>query len=248
MITVVTRGASGTALRRGAASELRRLGGDPLLWAVVPLALLSAVSLIASLPSAVRSAPEAAVDALSATLGESLLGGFLLIGAVLGALGVALSDRAGVLAREHLFTSSAVLFGARSVSAAMSAAAFGTVSIAVVQITFAAFAGRALFSWQTAASAVAATAAAGLWGYLIGLLVRSPVLVLFVVPVTLSPALFLGDVAPELARLLPFRALRAATGVSAADLDQPIGAAVVLAWLAILAGAAITVLRRRDRL
>ncbi|GAA1139614.1 hypothetical protein GCM10009651_24540 [Microbacterium natoriense] len=233
---------------RGVSAELRRLRGDPLPWVFLPVALLSALSIAASLPSDVRSAPPAVVDALGATMSASLVGGLVVLAAVLGALGTALADRSGVLARDHLFTSGVVVLGSRAVSAVASTLLFGMFGIAMIEAAFLLVTGRALLSVPEAAAAVGILAAAGLWGYLVGVLVRSPVLVLFVVPATLSPALLLSDAAPDVARILPLSALLSAAGLADGGLAAPVASLVATGWAVALAAVVVLVLRRRDRL
>ncbi|WP_435746680.1 hypothetical protein [Microbacterium sp. PMB16] len=234
---------------RAFAAEWRRLRGDFLPWAFLPLALLSALSLAASLPTDLRSAPPAVIDIVGAGLRESLFGGLLMIAAVLGALGITLADRAGVLAREQVFTSPILSFASRAASSAIASAFFGAFGVAVVQTVFLTLSGAPLLTLTTAMTATAATAGAGLWGYLVGILIRSPILVLFVVPATLMPALVLVDLLPDVAAVLPLPALLAAAGVSGAKrVGTGEGIAVSLVWLVALAVVAVIVLRRRDRL
>ncbi|MDQ0728586.1 hypothetical protein [Microbacterium sp. W4I20] len=238
----------GSLIARGVAAEWRRLRGDLLPWAFLPLALLSALSLAASLPPDLRAAPPAIIESLGAALATSLFGGLFMIAAVLGALGVALADKTGVLAREQLFTSPIVSFAARAGSSVVATAFFGAFGVAVVQVAFLALAGETLLTALEAASVVAATAGAGLWGYFVGILVRSPILVLFIVPATLMPALVLAEVVPDVAAALPLSALLAMSGMDADGLGLGAGTTATLAWLAALAAVVVVVLRRRDRL
>lgn len=234
---------------RGLAAEMRRVRGDPMPWAFFPLALLAAGSVLASLPDGIRTAPPGAVRSLGEVLGASACGGLLMIAAVLGALALAAADRGGVLAREHLFHTGAVVLGGRALSTLLVTAVFGAVGAGAINAVFLAAAGEVMLSLPVAVGVVLASSAAGLWGHLLGILVRSPIVVLFVVPLTLSPGAVIANTAPAIADVLPLQALIAAAGLSIdSGLDRVAAAGVVLTWLVALAAAAVIVTGHRDRL
>lgn len=215
-------------LRHGFAAELRRVRGDALPWAFLPLAGLGvaslAVSLVASLPQGLRSAPASAVEGFRAELSTSAFSGLLVITSVLVAVGVTLADRGGVLARDQLFCSAGVVFAARAISMAFVSALFGLVSVLLVEATFLVATGAHLLSAETATRTIAAFVGAGIWGYLVGVLTRKPILVLFIVPATLMPAMLLAEAAPTIA------------------------AAAMVAWILALGIVAALSVRYRDRL
>ncbi|MBO9625499.1 MAG: hypothetical protein J7484_03890 [Microbacterium sp.] len=231
---------------RGAAAEFRRLRGDPLLWALLPLALLSGLSMLATLPPDLGEAPTTVVDAIGTALVASVVAGQLMIAAVLGALGVTVADRTGMLARTHLYTSAAVVFGARASSTMLVAFVFGAMSAAVVQTVFFATTGQALMGLGTAVLTAVASAASGLWGFLIGVLVRNPILALFVVPATLAPGMLLAERMPEVAESLPLGSMLVLADAGTAE--PWTGAALTAGWVLLLCTATAGVLLRRDRL
>ncbi|MGH3690381.1 MAG: hypothetical protein ACRDT7_09510 [Microbacterium sp.] len=235
-------------VRRGFAAEFRRMRGASLPWVFLPLALLSALSLVLSSPPGLRAAPGTVIETFGAELSASAFSGLIVISAVLGALGVTLADRTGVLAREQVFGASAVVFGARAVSTVLTSLVSGAVGILIVEVAFRAISGAQLLTLPDAVRTAVALAGAGLWGFLIGVLVRSPILVLFVVPATLMPALLLADIAPAVADVLPMQALLSSAGLSDGGLWGGGAAAVMTSWVLVLALVAAFVVRRRDRL
>jgi hypothetical protein len=235
-------------IARTIASESRRVRGDPLPWAFLPVIPVLLVSLLASLPSDLRIAPTSVIVALAAELSASVFSLLLLVVAVLGALGVTLADKAGVLAREELFGTAAGVFGARASSSVLTSLLFGAVGIVALETAFAVAYGHVLLPTATAMRTLAAMAAAGLWGHLVGVLIRSPILVLFVVPATLMPAALLADVAPALADVLPMQTFLSSAGLAPEGLGGAASAVTASAWLLVLGAAALLALRRRDRL
>ena len=235
-------------LTRAIAAELRRVRGDPVPWAFLPVILLLVGSLLASLPAEIGVAPTHAITALAAELSASVFSSLLLVVAVLGALGVTLADKAGVLAREQLFGTAAVVFSARASTSVLTSLLFGAVGIIAVETVFLVASGQVLLPTATAVRTLASIVAAGLWGYLVGVLIRSPILVLFVVPATLVPAALLADVAPALADVLPMQTLLSSAGLAREGLGGPASAATAFAWLLVIGAAAVLVVRRRDRL
>jgi len=235
-------------MARGLAAEFRRAAGDVMLWAFLPVALLPALVLLAALPPDLRSAPVGAVGEIGKGIGESLVSNVLVIVAIMGAIGVTTAQRTGVLPRELIFSSWPIVLGCRALSSTVSALLLGAVSVGVMEVTFLAMTGQPIFSLPVALSTVAVTGSAGLWGFLLGVLIRNPLLVLFVVPATLIPALAIADAAPAVADFLPLRAQMAATGLAQTGADAGAATAVLLAWLTALGAVVALVLRRQDRL
>lgn len=246
---------------RGLSAELRRVRGDPVPWVFLPLALLAAGSVLASLPDGIRSAPPDAVRALGEVLGASAAAGLLMIAAVLGGLAVALADRGGVLARGQLFHDLGVVLAARGLSTLLVTGVFGGVGAGAANAVFLAATGGVLLPLPVLAGVVLAAGAAGVWGHLLGILVRSPLIVMFVVPLTLSPGALLADAAPAIAAVLPLQALVAAAGLST---DGALGGGpgggsgggmaplaaigVTSIWLVALTTVVVIATRHRDRL
>lgn len=229
-------------------AEWRRFAHDPLPLAFLPVTLLLAGGLAATLPADLRSAPPVVIDMVAEPLRESLLSTLLLMAAVMGALTVAVAHHRGVLAREQLFVRAARALLARATSTVIATAVFGAVGLGVTGAVFFLCAGRVLFAAEQTALAVSAIAAAGLWGFLIGVLVRQPILVLFVVPATALPASFVAESAPEFARWLLPRAQLALAGVGDSGFAVGTAVAVVIGWVVVLAVVVCVAERRRDRM
>lgn len=235
-------------IARTIAAELRRVRGDPLPWAFLPVMLFLVVSLLASLPAELGIAPAPAIAEVAVGLSASVFSSLILVVAVLGALGVTLADKAGVLARAQLYGGPVAVFGARASTALLTSLLFGAVGIVALETAFLVASGQELLPSATAGRTLAAIGAAGLWGYLVGVLIRSPILVLFVVPATLVPAALLADIAPSLADVLPMQTLLSSAGLAREGLGGAASAAIACAWLLVLGTAAVLVVRRRDRL
>lgn len=243
-----TSAARRDGLRRALAAEARRLRGDPVPWLFLPVTLLSAVSLLAGLPADIRAAPAAVIDALGAAMSGGLLGGLLVGAAVLCAFGPTFAERTGVRAREQLFVSTAATLTARAATSVLTAAVYVAVGTAVLQAVFLGATGRMLVPAELFARVLVAAVLAGLWGYLLGVVLRNPILVLFVVPATLMPAMLLVEPAPDLAQALPLPALLAVAGAFPEGLDLPLALLLATVWIGVLAAATAVLEHRRDRL
>ncbi|PPI56513.1 hypothetical protein [Rathayibacter toxicus] len=229
-------------------AQLRRASGDVVVWSFFPVALLVALALVVSFPHDLRTAPPNVVAELGTDVAVSLVSNLLVISAIMGALSVTLAYRTGVLARELVFGSAAVVFGARAALSVVFSLLFGIFSVAVLDLTFVAISERSLFSPREALVTMGVLGSAGLWGFLVGALLRDPLLVLFVVPATLMPALVLAHVVPAIADVLPLRAQLAAAGLLRTGLTAPIAGCVLLGWLIVATAVVSLVLRVRDRI
>lgn len=233
---------------RALSAELRRLRGDALPWMFLLLTVLPAVSLAASLPADVRAAPSPVRRALLDAVAPSAIGGLLLFAALVGALAVALAARAGVLARELVCGSAVCVFVARGFSCVLASALFGVVGVALLDAVSFGVAGEVLMEPGASARAVGAVIGAGLWGYLIGVIVRSPILVLFIVPLSQIPGELFAGVLPCVAEFLPHPVLLSLAGASSGGVAGAGAAALLAAWLLGLGVLAVLVVHHRDRL
>lgn len=233
---------------RALSAELRRLRGDALPWMLLLLTVLPAVSLAASLPAEVREAPSPVRRALLDAVASSAVGGLLLFAALLGALAVALAARTGVLARELMCGSAVCVFVARGFSGVFASTLFGVVGVALLDAVSYGVSGEVLMEPGMSVRSVGAVIGAGLWGYLIGVIVRSPILVLFVVPLSLVPGELFAGALPRVTEFLPHPVMLSLAGASSGGVDGPGAAALVAAWFVGLGVLAVLVVRHRDRL
>jgi hypothetical protein len=245
---VARTGVGASQISRRLAAEMRRLVGDPVLWIFVPVTALAALSAMAALPPDIHSAPPGVIRSLAEVLGEGAVGTLLILAAVQGALAVALAEKNGVLAREHLFARGSVVIAARAASAAISGTILGMCGTAILTGAFLLVTGSWLFPVRTAVVVSAATVVATLWGFLLGALVRHPIIVLFVVPATLMPALLLSNVAPDVSGLLPMPAMLSMAGVASRGIEFAPAVALCLGWLVLLGVVMSCVRGRRDAL
>ena len=216
------------------------------MWSFLPAGLLPVPALLAALPPDLRTAPVDVIARLGSSMGHSLVSNLLVVVAIMGALGVTTAHKTGALPRALVFEAWPLVLGTRALSTTAAASVVGAVSVLAMDVTFRAGSGEAIFSLATAMSTVAVTGAAGLWGFLLGVLIRNPLLVLFVVPATLLPGQVMADVAPDVAHLLPSGAQIALSGLAPTELDAGAVVGALAGWTLALGLTACLVSSRRD--
>ncbi|MDI9898829.1 hypothetical protein QM716_03060 [Rhodococcus sp. IEGM 1409] len=166
--------------------------------------------------------------------------------AVFGALRIAIAHRQGALARDEVLASPSSVGRAAS-SSALSAILGGFGLIAVV--VTAQFAGaRSDVPVLAVFTSIAACALAGLWGHWVGLIVRNPMIAMFVVPVLLvGPSLVTG-LLPGTADVSLSHGLEELSAIRSVDDGRLLGIVPTVVWLGMFAVLSRASSNRRDAL
>ncbi|MFS0894805.1 hypothetical protein [Microbacterium sp. 179-I 3D3 NHS] len=233
---------------RAARIEAIRLLRDPTLAACVGIAVLPVIALVAGIPEAVPR--EQLADALEGPMRMSLLANVALLGAAFGAVRTAAAFHAGVVGRDALVLHAGPPFWTRVVATAVGAGAVGGAMGVFALLGTSVLNGLHVFGPASLAAAVVVAAGAGVWGSAIGALVRSPLAALPIAIVSLSPAMFLSTVVPDVAAVLPLSSALHAAGSPLGDswIGRDGSAAIALLWLIVALGAAFLTYRRRSLL
>lgn len=229
---------------RAARIESIRLLRDPILAACMGLALLPAVALVAGIPSG--AAESGLSHLLEDPMRVTLLANVAIISASFGAVRTAAAFRSGVIGHDALVLHAGPPFWLRVLTSALGGAAIAVVAWGCAVVGTSAISGLDVFHLDALGASVVVGGGASVWGTAIGALIRSPLAALPVTILSLSPAMFLSSVIPDVAAVLPLStALRA--------VDSPIGETLIgegwsgviaLLWLTAALVAAFTMYRR----
>lgn len=244
----------GRRLARGFRAEGLRTLHDPLALAGAAAALALPVLLQPLYPEGLTAAD---LDGVAPLIGASLLQYLIILAAVIAGIRSAQGHATGRQGRTILLLGHLPAEVCRAGVAALLGAAFGLVAVILPAAAHLLNAAGALARTvpPTDAPLIAAAVAglaAGVWGDVIGRLVRAPLIVPLAVLATLSPAALLVDAAPMLVGLTPLGALLAAVGaplsLDAGPTPVPFGVLLAVLWPAAASIAALLLGRRRGAL
>lgn len=239
---------AGGGVIRAVVVEGGRLLRDRLFLACLILAVLPAASLFGSLPEA-RMDPTA-IEALRASFRTTLAVNVALLAAAFGAVRTSTAFACGLVARDELVLRAGAPFWTRAAASSLGGACIGVVALCVAGAVGAGLQVD-LGWWPLAAPALVVGLWSGIWGFAVGAVVRAPLSVLLVVVLTLSPALPLAEIAPELARALPLGSVLVAVGApfaGSAGGGQAMMPVVLLLWAVTAMAISFLVYRLRPRL
>lgn len=234
-------------LRAGRVEALR-LVHDPALVVCLGLALVPAIALMASLPGRIEAGELA--HAVDRTMRMSLLAHVALLAASFGGVRTAAAFRAGVVGRDALLLRPGPPFWLRMASSAVGGLLIASCAWALALLGVRGVLGADAVEAADLGAALLMGAGAGTWGAAIGAHVRSPLLVIPAVMLSLSPALLLSALLPDAVAVLPLGSALLALGSPIVEPPRAPGggAGIVLLWLFVAVASAYALYRRRPLL
>ncbi|MFF1945960.1 hypothetical protein ACFVWF_27870 [Rhodococcus qingshengii] len=226
--------------------EVTRLRGDPLVAAFIPVALFPAlIAAIVSFPGATSNG--SAGESLSSSEVVQLLESTIFtVLAVFGALRIAIAHRKGALARDEVLASPAWV--GRAASSLVLAAILGGFGLIAVVMTAQLAGARNDVPVLAVVTSIVACALAGLWGHWVGLIVRNPMIAMFVVPVLLVGPSLVEVLLPGMVDVSLSHGLEELSAIGSSGDGRLLGIVSTVVWLGLFAVLSRTIGGRRDAL
>ena len=203
---------TGAAYLRALAAQARGVLGDRTLVGVCTGALLLSISLATRVPAHVADAPPEVKTLLAEQLSTVVAVYGALMAAIYGSFRYTVDRRRGVVAQRATLQPRAPGVVARVPFTAVGGVAVAAVALLGARVALAPALGTTGLHEGPVAGTLVVGAGAALWGLGVGLLVQAHLVALFVAPLSLSVALFLGIPWPEPATWMPLPTLLHATG------------------------------------
>ncbi|PPG67584.1 hypothetical protein C5C31_09285 [Rathayibacter rathayi] len=235
---------------RAVAIEWRRSRSDRYLFACLGLTILPTVSILGSLPDDAKKLPAEALALLADPLSVVLLTNVALIAAAFGSIRTSIAFASGIVGRDSLALQRGLPLLMRGISAGLAGSLLGAVVWGVAALGVRLIASVEVVDVRFLAPAVIVGLWGGMWGFAVGSIVRSPLFVLLVTFLTLSPALLLATIAPDAVELAPLGSLLSAIGspLSESGVDQGMARVIAAGWVVALLLVALVSFRLRPRI
>lgn len=234
-------------------AQARSLAGDVVLLAVAGAAFVMALSLALSVPADFADAPGSAREEFLAPFGTIMATYGAILAAIYGSFRYTVDRRNGVVAQRLTLQPRWASLVTRAPAAALGGALVALSAVVGGHVALAISMGGAAVDWPAIAASAAVGAAAGLWGFGVGLVAQQHLVALFVAPATIGVATLVATFWAAGAVWFPLPAMLATVGFDirqvgfqdAAALDRPMAATLAVVWIVlILAAGGISFLRR----
>ncbi|MBD8478379.1 hypothetical protein [Microbacterium sp. CFBP 8794] len=239
------------------AAQARGAVADMTLLGVTVSALLLSLSLAAGVPSDLGTASAAEKELAVVPLSAVVAVYAAVMATIYGSFRYTIDLRVGVVAQRATLQPRGAAIAARVPFTALGGAVVAGLALAGGRVALAPVLGTTGLGPGVVAGTLVVGAVAALWGLGVGLLVRAHLFALFVAPLSLSVALFVGAMWPEPAGWMPLPAMLHAVGFDLASLgivpaasghilEPAVSTAITATWTSATLGAGIVSFLRRD--